>query len=86
MPCRAVQAAGHRLATDDMKPLAGIAADSEKADALMRWQPAQWQAMVISGGAFTSIRTWPQRQPPTRGRAQSVISASLLRRPWVFSM
>jgi hypothetical protein len=53
------------------KPSAGIAAESEKALELIRWQPVQWQAMVTSGGAVTRIRTRPQRHPPSHGSRQS---------------
>jgi hypothetical protein len=34
----------------------GIAALKEKALALIRWQPVQWQAIVSSGGALILIR------------------------------
>ena len=49
------------------KPSPGIAAVSEKALELIRWQPLQWQAMVTSGGAVTRNRTLPHRQPPSQG-------------------
>ena len=39
------------------KPSAGTASDSEKALALIRWQPVQWQAIVSSGGAVILSRT-----------------------------
>jgi hypothetical protein len=37
---------------------------SEKALAVIFWQPRQWQAMVSKGGAVTSKVTRPQRQLP----------------------
>ena len=43
----------------------------EKALALIRWQPVQWQADASSGGSVTSRRTCPQRQPPAQGSLQS---------------
>ncbi|MNL66843.1 hypothetical protein D3C87_1913690 [compost metagenome] len=49
------------------KPAAGIAAEQEKALALIFWQPLQWQAMVIIGGAVIFTRTSPQRQEPSAG-------------------
>src|SRR5690349_12648358 len=58
------------------KPSAGIATDSEKADALMRWQPVQWQAPVMMGGALTRTLTRPQRQAPSQGRFQSCMECS----------
>jgi hypothetical protein len=45
----------------------GIAAPNEKALAVMRWQPVQWQAMVNKGGALIRSRTWRQQQPPSTG-------------------
>jgi hypothetical protein len=62
------------------KPSLGIAALSEKALALIRWQPVQWQAMVIKAGAAIRIRTWPQRQPPSPEIVFSGISDPHLRR------
>jgi hypothetical protein len=47
------------------KQSAGIAALSENALELIRWQPLQWQAMVSSGRFVTLRRTRPQRQPPS---------------------
>jgi hypothetical protein len=44
---------------------------SEKALALIVWQPRQWQAIVIIGGLVTRMRTLPQRQPPSHGSFQS---------------
>jgi len=44
---------------------------SEKALALIDWQPKQWQAMVSIGGLVTRMRTRPQRQPPSQGSFQS---------------
>jgi hypothetical protein len=34
-------------------PLVGIIAVNEYALALIRWQPLQWQAAVMTGGALT---------------------------------
>ena len=69
MPRRPVQPADHRLARVTANPSAGIAALSEKALALIRWQPVQWQAIVTSGGAVT--RTRPRRlRLGTRGGRQ----------------
>ena len=42
-----------------------MAALSENALELMRWQPVQWQAMVSNGRFVTLRRTRPQRQPPS---------------------
>ena len=56
-----------------LKPSLGIASVSEKALALIRWQPVQWQAAASSGGALTRIRVWPQRHPPSQGSFQSLI-------------
>ena len=53
------------------KPSAGIAALSENALELIRWQPLQWQAMVSSGRFVTLRRTRPQRQPPSFSQAVS---------------
>jgi hypothetical protein len=55
------------------KPSLGIAALSEKALALIRWQPVQWQAIVSSGGAVILSRTWPQRHPPSQGKLHLLI-------------
>ena len=38
---------------------------SEKALADMRWQPLQWQAMVISGAPSVRKRNSPQRHSPS---------------------
>jgi hypothetical protein len=40
-----------------VKPSAGIAAVSEKALAVSRWQPVQWHAMVSKGAALILNRT-----------------------------
>ena len=56
-------------------PSVGIAALKEKALAVIRWQPLQWQAMVRSGGAVTRMRTCPQRHSPSHGRPQSLVIA-----------
>jgi hypothetical protein len=45
----------------------------EKAPAVIRWQPAQWQAEASSGGALTRSRVRPQRQPPSHGSFHSLI-------------
>jgi hypothetical protein len=58
------------------KPSAGIATESEKAEALMRWQPVQWQAMASSGLALTFSRTCPQRHPPSHGKSGWLIDWS----------
>jgi len=58
-------------------PPLGIAALKEKALALIRWQPVQWQAMVMIGGALILSRTCPQRHPPSQGRFQSLMRCSL---------
>jgi hypothetical protein len=50
-----------------------MAALKEKALAVIRWQPVQWQAIVRSGGALILSRTCPQRHPPSQGRFQSLI-------------
>jgi hypothetical protein len=63
------------------KPSLGIARVSEKALALMRWQPVQWQAAASSGGWLTRIRVWPQRQPPSQGSFHSVILILLRKQP-----
>ena len=53
-------------------PSVGIAALKEKALALMRWQPVQWQAMVTSGGLLIRMPTWPQRHSPSNGKFNSI--------------
>jgi hypothetical protein len=58
-------------------PSLGIATLKEKALALIRWQPVQWQAMVRSGGALTRMRTCPQRHPPSHGKFQSLFICCL---------
>jgi hypothetical protein len=58
-----------------------MASVSEKALALMRWQPVQWQAAASSGGWLTRIRVWPQRQPPPQGSFHSVILILLRKNP-----
>ncbi|XQU71614.1 hypothetical protein OJJOAM_004403 [Cupriavidus sp. H18C1] len=58
------------------KPASGIAIDSEKALALIFWQPVQWHAIVSSGGAVISKRNRPHRQPPVQGRFQSFMAIS----------
>lgn len=55
-------------------PSLGIAALSENALPVIRWQPVQWQAMVRSGGAVILNRTLPQRHPPSRDTFESLIS------------
>jgi hypothetical protein len=45
----------------------GIAALRENALALIRWQPVQWQAIVIIGAAVIRNRTCPHRHPPSNG-------------------
>ncbi|HEY0096029.1 MAG TPA: hypothetical protein VGB96_16990 [Archangium sp.] len=50
-----------------------MAALKEKALALIRWQPVQWQAIVRSGGTLILSLTCPQRHPPSRGSFQSLI-------------
>jgi len=54
-------------------PALGMAALNEKALAVIRWQPVQWQAMVRSGGALILTRNCPQRHPPSQGRRQSLV-------------
>jgi hypothetical protein len=49
-------------------PSLGIAALSEKALALIRWQPVQWQAIVSSGGAPILRRACQQRRSPSHGK------------------
>jgi hypothetical protein len=49
----------------------------------MRWQPVQWQAAVIIGGALTRMRTRPQRQPPSQGSFESGIAVSI-ELEWLF--
>jgi hypothetical protein len=44
----------------------------------MVWQPVQWQAMVKSGLALIFNRTRPQRQPPSLGKFNWLISISLI--------
>ena len=60
-------------------PSVGIAALKEKALALIRWQPLQWQAMVRSGGPVTRMRTcstaalaFPWEAPIARHRSLPV--------------
>jgi hypothetical protein len=48
---------------------AGIAALSEYALELMRWQPVQWQAMVRSGAAWMRTRSRSHRHLPSSGNA-----------------
>jgi hypothetical protein len=55
------------------KPSLGIARVSEKALALMRWQPVQWQAAASSGGWLTRIRVW--RNDSRRPKAVSTRSS-----------
>jgi hypothetical protein len=50
---------------------------SEKALAVMRWQPVQWHAIVTTGGAVIFMRTCPQRHPASQGKFQSLIVLSL---------
>lgn len=54
-------------------PSARTATLREKALAVMRWQPVQWQAMVRRGGALSLNRTCPQRHPPSQGTLRSLI-------------
>jgi hypothetical protein len=54
-------------------PSAGNATESEKALAVIRWQPVQWQALVSSGFAVARKRVLPQRQPPSIGKFHSAI-------------
>ena len=71
-------------------PSAGIAALSEKALAIIRWQPVQWQAIVTSGGAVTLQPHLPAaaaalpRQPPvvrnTRINQDEFLSSQTLAR------
>ena len=49
---------------------------NEKALALIRWQPRQWQAIVSSGCSSILNRIWPQRHPPTRGKPKSAMTSS----------
>jgi hypothetical protein len=42
----------------------------------MRWQPLQWQAAVMIGGATISMLTCPQRQCPDRGNLIGLINAA----------
>jgi hypothetical protein len=49
------------------KPLAGTATLSEKALAVIRWQPRQWQTMVRISGSVIRNRTCPHRHPPSIG-------------------
>src|SRR5512140_1409877 len=56
------------------KPSAGTATDSEKALALMRWQPVQWQAIVSKGAAVMRKRVCPQRHWPSQGSFHSSIA------------
>jgi hypothetical protein len=58
------------------KPALGMATLNEKALALIRWQPRQWQTIVSSGCASILNRIWPQRHPPTRGKHKAVIMFS----------
>jgi hypothetical protein len=51
-----------------------MATPIEKALALIRWQPLQWQAIVRIGGALILIRTCPQRHPPSQGKCQSPVN------------
>ena len=51
-------------------PSLGIAALREKALALIRWQPVQWQAIVRSGDTLTQSRIFPQRHPPSHGKSE----------------
>jgi hypothetical protein len=46
-------------------PSLGIAALNEKALAVIRWQPEQWQAMVRIGSRLSLSLTRPQRHPPS---------------------
>jgi len=55
-------------------PSVGMATLKEKALAVIRWQPVQWQAIVRRGGALILSRTCPQRHPPSQGRFQSFMS------------
>jgi hypothetical protein len=56
-----------------VNPSLGKPALKEKALAVIRWQPVQWQAMVRSGGALILSRTCPQRHPPSQGKLHSLI-------------
>src|SRR5579863_1875439 len=49
------------------KPAAGMAAVSEKALALILWQPLQWHAIVRMGGALMRNCVSSQRQRPSSG-------------------
>jgi hypothetical protein len=57
-------------------PSLGIATLREKALALIRWHPVQWQAIASNGGALILSRTCPQRHPPSQGRLHSLIFGS----------
>jgi hypothetical protein len=50
---------------------------SEKALALMLWQPAQWQAMLINGAFPMRKRVAPQRHPPSQGSFQPEVSSTM---------
>ena len=52
MTGRPMQSADDRLSVRHRESLARNAALKEKALAVIRWQPVQWQAMVRSGGAL----------------------------------
>src|SRR4029450_4581881 len=49
-------------------PSAATAMESEKALALILWQPVQWQAIVSKGGLVIRKRVSLERQPPSQGR------------------
>src|SRR6185436_18852724 len=57
-------------------PSLGNAALRENALPVIRWQPAQWHAMVRRGGALILKRTLPQRHPPSRDTYESLIVSS----------
>jgi hypothetical protein len=59
------------------KPLAESRTLNEKALPVIRWQPVQWQAMVIRGGALMVMRSRSQRQPASQGSFQSITAILL---------
>lgn len=60
------------------KPLEGKSTLSEKALALIRWHPVQWQAIVRSGGAVMRILTCPHRQVAFHGSFQSLLPSLVM--------
>jgi hypothetical protein len=58
---------------------------SEKALALILWQPRQWQAAVMIGGAVIAIVVRPQRQWPESGASGEGRGSGMGRAPAVGS-